>query len=87
MEFAGNENSPNINRNRRQTDDDAAAAIDAALAAADEYVDAALDAAGLAEGSGSTDEGETNPDPEGSSAAVMSTSSAILGFILARIFA
>ena len=83
MEFAGNQNSANINRNRRQADEEA---IDTALAAVEEVADA-LDVAGLTEGSGSTEGGETDPNPEGSSAAIMGASSTILGFILARIFA
>ena len=78
MEFAGNENIPNLSRSRRQTDD-------AAVAAAEEIV--AEIVADAVEGSGSTGEEETNPDPEGSSAGIMKASSAILGFILARIFA
>ena len=78
MEFAGNENIPNLSRSRRQTDD-------AAIAAAEEIV--AEIVADAVEGSGSTGEEETNPDPEGSSAGIMKVSSAILGFILARIFA
>lgn len=84
MEFAGNENTPNLSRSRRQADD---AALDAAVAAAEEIVADLADAAGLTEGSGSTSEEESNPDPEGSSAGIMKASSAILGFILARIFA
>ena len=82
MEFAGNENIPNLSRSRRQTDD---AAVAAAVAAAEEIV--AEIVADAVEGSGSTGEEETNPDPEGSSAGIMKVSSAILGFILARIFA
>ena len=78
MEFAGNENIPNLSRSRRQTDD-------AAVAAAEEIV--AEIVADAVEGSGSTGEEETNPDPEGSSAGIMKASSVILGFILARIFA
>jgi len=77
VEFSGNEIIPNLSRNRRQTDD----------AAAEEPVADIPDSLELTEGSGSTDEGETDPDPEGSSAGIMKASSAILGFILARIFA
>ena len=81
MEFAGNENTPNLSRSRRQTEVE----DDAAVAAAEEIV--AEIVADAVEGSGSTGEEETNPDPEGSSAGIMKASSAILGFILARIFA
>ena len=77
VEFSGNEIIPNLSRNRRQTDD----------SAAEEPVADIPDSLELTEGSGSTDEGETDPDPEGSSAGIMKASSAILGFILARIFA
>ena len=93
VEFAGNENTPNLSRSRRQTDDAVDAAAEEIVAAVAEAVVAeavaeiVAEAVGLTEGSGSTGEEETNPDPEGSSAGIMKASSAILGFILARIFA
>ena len=85
VEFAGNENTPNLSRSRRQTDDAADAAAEEIVA--DAVAEIVAEAVGLTEGSGSTGEEETNPDPEGSSAGIMKASSAILGFILARIFA